>query len=122
MTKSPGELHKFVVSICQAKRIDHSILTDVKMQQLQAEVEATKNIGQNLHAKAKARLEIFSKKRIAAIQVVKEAMDQKQVVQEMLGQPALASMPGRKSLMYKQNAGILTAGDRNGSSTNVFET
>ncbi len=70
LLKAPGELHKFVIQICQAQRVDCNLLLDQQLNAITAELEAAKRLGPQKLGRAKAKLEIYNRKRLAAIQVI----------------------------------------------------
>ena len=95
-----------MAKICSAKRIDTSLLMDTKLNALVNDLTNMKNVGPKALAKAQAKLDIFTKKRLAAIQVVSDTIENKAMISELLGQPHRANMPNRKSLLYQQNIGV----------------
>ena len=67
LLKGPGELHNSVLKICQAKRIDPNMILEARLGALQQEVSKMQQFGPAAEAKAKAKLDVYSKKRLAAI-------------------------------------------------------
>jgi hypothetical protein len=58
---------------------------DNKLNALMTDLQGMKAVGPKAAAKAQAKLDIFTKKRLAAIQVVSDTIENKSMIQELLG-------------------------------------
>ena len=56
-----------------------------RLNTLSAEATAMKSVSPQAGAKAQAKLDVYTKKRLAAMQVVKDTIENKSMIAELLG-------------------------------------
>jgi len=74
-----GELHKVILTLCQAKRIDHSILHEKyesRMEELRDKFTTS--------AKMRAQYEIYCRKRLAVVTTIRNALQEDELMLEIV--------------------------------------